>query len=206
MANKLVWDGGERRMPRRYSGFNALLKSCVMARLRYVLPYVHMDYDILDLGCGTGWNTKYVSLYCRHIWGIDISHEAIKYAKKHNDAKNITWKRSAMHILDNFEDASKDLVITIAAIEHIDKEEMEQVFREAHRTLKPGAFLVGTTTKFHKKSKVNATPWHRYEPGFKEFQAMATPYFTVRTLENFTMRTPDLTRPTTEGLFVFKRK
>lgn len=206
MKNKLVWAGGERRMPKKYDGFTALLKSCVMARLRYALPYVRMHYNVLDLGCGTGWNTKYVSLYCEHIWGIDISDEAIRYAKKHNDAKNITWQKSAMHSLENFETASKDLVITIAAIEHCDKEEMAKVFIEAHRILKPNSYLVGTTTKFHEKSKVNATPWHKYEPGFKEFKAMASSYFEVHTLENFTMRTPDLTRPTTEGLFVFKRK
>lgn len=206
MGNKLVWAGGERRIPRRYAGFNALLKSCVMVRLRHALPYVHMNYNVLDLGCGTGWNTKYVSLYCKHIWGVDISDEAIDYAKKHNDAKNITWKKSAMHTLSSFKDASKDLVLTIAAIEHSDADEMKQVFSEAYRILKPGSYFVGTTTKFHTKSKVNATPWHKYEPGFKEFEAMATPYFYVDIIKNFTMRTPDLTRPTTEGLFIFRRK
>ena len=206
MTSKLVWKGGERRMPTRYAGFSALLKSCVMARLRYALPYVKMKYDILDLGCGTGWNTKYVSLYCKHIWGVDISDEAIGYAQKTNDAKNITWVQSPMHKLSNFKESTIDLIMTIAAIEHVSKEAMEKVFSEAYRILKPNTYLVGTTTQFRNKPRVNATPWHKYEPGFADFKKMAAPYFEVQDIKNFTMTTPDLTRPTTEGLFIFRSK
>ena len=206
MASKLVWKGGERRIPRKYAGFSSLLKSCVMTRLRYALPYVKMNYNIIDLGCGTGWNTKYVSLYCKHVWGIDISKEAIEYAQQTNDAKNITWVQSPMHALSNFKDSSMHMIMTIAAIEHTDKFNMEKVFSEAYRILKPNTYLVGTTTKFRDKAKVNATPWHKYEPGFSDFKKMAAPYFEVTAIKNFTMTTPDLTRPTVEGLFIFRSK
>jgi ubiquinone/menaquinone biosynthesis C-methylase UbiE len=206
MASKLVWQGGERRIPKKYDGFSALLKSCVMSRLRYVLPYVKMNYNIVDLGCGTGWNTKYVSLYCTYIWGVDISKEAIEYAQYINDAKNITWLQRPMHALDNFEESSMDMIMTIAAIEHASKTDMEKVFSEAYRILKPNTYLVGTATQFRNKPKVNATPWHKYEPGFDDFKKMAAPYFEIKTLKNFTMTTPDLARPTTEGLFIFRSK
>lgn len=206
MSNKLVWEGGERRIPKRYSGFSSLANSCVMVRLRYALPYIEMHYNIIDLGCGTGWNTKFMSLYCDHIWGIDVSQDAIEYAISINDAKNITWLKKRMHDLAEFKDSSIDMITTIASIEHNNKNELEAVLEQAHRVLKPHGMLVGTTTQFREHPRIDATPWHKYEPGFSDFKDIASKYFIVETLENFTISTPDLSKTTIEGLFIFKSR
>lgn len=203
---KLVWKGGERRIPKNYQGFSALKNSCVMTRLRYVLPYLKMFQNVVDLGCGTGWNTKYVSLYCSHIIGIDNNAEAIEYAKRINDSVNITWLQTEMYNLESIKTDSIDFIMSIAAIEHIARNEMSNLFSESYRILKSGGFFVGTITGFRKVSKVNATKWHKYEPSIEDLKKIVSPYFEVIKMENFKLNTPDLVREYTEGMFILKRK
>jgi len=203
---KLVWEGGERRIPKNYEGFSALKNSCVMARLRYVLPYLKMSQIVVDIGSGTGWNTKYVSLYCSHIYGIDNSAEAIEYSKGINDSVNITWVQEDMCKLDFIETDSIDFIMSIAAIEHITRDDMISLFSDSHRILKSGGFFVGTTTAFRKVSKVDATKWHKYEPSIEDLKKIVSPYFEVIKMENFKLNTPDLVREYTEGMFSLKKK
>ena len=42
---------------------------------------------VLDVGCGEGYGTFYLSRYCQKIIGIDISKHTIGYAK--NDYRNV---------------------------------------------------------------------------------------------------------------------
>ena len=202
---KLTWNG-ERRMPNKYGGFNELLRSCVMKRLRYVLPYVRMDQKVLNLGCGVGWTTKYLSLYCKSIYGLDNSKEAIEYAKRYNDAGNIDWVVSDMFELSRFKTSSVDLLVTTAAIEHITKQELGVMFSEVHRVLKPKAIMVGTCAGFRAKSKEFATEWHKYEPSIKDFKQIASSEFNVVKVSNFKIDTPELKKAVTEGYFILKAK
>lgn len=203
---KMVWNGGERRMPNNYEGFSALNNSCVMRRLEYVLPYLKMSHNVVDLGCGTGWNTKLASLYCSHIFGIDISRDAIEYAKKINDSGNITWLHINMYKLENIKTNSIDFVMSIAAVEHITAENMETLFFEVNRILKPNRFFAGTLTAFRLVSMVDATKWHKYEPSMDDFKKLVNPYFTVIEIDNFQLNTPDLVKEYTEGMFILKRR
>lgn len=202
----LVWSGGERRIPNNYEGFSALKNSCVMTRLNYVLPYLKKEQTVVDLGCGTGWNTKLASLYCLRMYGIDISSEALEYARKVNDAINITRIQTDMYILEKIESNSVDLILSIAAIEHITEDNMKTLFQEAYRISKPDSFFVGTLTAFRNSSMVDVTKWHKYEPSMDDFKSLSSPYYTTVGMDNFKLNTPDLVREYTEGMFVFKRR
>ncbi len=54
----------------------------------------HVDADsvILDLGCGSGRLTRSVNSFVKKIVGIDFSATLIKSAKKHADAKNVSYR------------------------------------------------------------------------------------------------------------------
>ena len=47
---------------------------------------------VLDVGCGDGLNTFYISKKAKKVVGIDISGARIAYAKSHNCAGNIIYK------------------------------------------------------------------------------------------------------------------
>jgi len=204
VSNKLISPGGERRIPNNYESFKHLSNSCVMVRLRHILPFVQRDFRILDLGCGVGWQTKYLSLYCAHIVGLDVNSEAIEYAKNCNGAANISWVVHTMSALENFNSSEFDLAVSTAAIEHITQDQMVNLFKDLHHVLKPQAYFAGTTTSFKSTSKVNATKWHLFEPNVQDFIDIAKPYFTGVTFKNFEINTPDLVKKVTEGFYLFR--
>lgn len=203
--NSLISVGGERRLPNMYPDYLSIDGGCVMFRLRYALPYVKRDYRILDLGCGIGWQTKYLSMFCNHVVGVDISEEAISTAVKLNDAANITFLRRSMENLSIFKDAEFDMIVSIAAIEHITKEQMLSMFKELHRVSKPGSVCIGTVGKCGEVGKKNTTRWHLYQPGLSDFKDIYSPYYNTVRVENFKLDTPDLKAPVIEGLFHLTR-
>jgi len=202
----LLWKDGERRIPNNYPGFSALVNSCVAKRLDLILPFVKRNQIILDLGCGVGWNTKYISLYCKKIYGLDISEKAINYACRFNDAKNIEWIMNSMHDLSMFSDSSIDLIVAIASIEHINRDKMQKMINEIYRILKPKFFFVGTSAPFGKKSRLNVTRWHKYIPNRTAFKEITSGKFDVKQFMNFVINTPDLEKKTKEGYFVLRSR
>jgi len=203
---ELMWKGGERRIPNNYAGYSALSNSCVAKRLDFVLPFVKRGQKILDLGCGVGWNTKFISLYCAKIYGLDINKEAIDYARKFNDAVNVEWIVNPMHGLSMFSDSSVDLIISIASIEHIDPDEMRKLIDEAYRILKPKTLMLGTSAPFGKKIILNATAWHKCELSFTAFREIVNKKFEVKELMNFDLDTPEVRKNIKEGYFVLQSR
>lgn len=202
-----IWKGtGERRVPNAYDGYSALSNSCVLHRVQHVLPFVKRDQEILDLGCGVGWNTKFISLFCMKVYGLDIHEEAIEYAKEHNDAANIEWITGSMTDLSMFPDSSIDLVVAIESIEHLTPDEMRIALNEAARVLKPERVLVGTTPKFRVASRIKATKWHKYEPSLAAFKELVGGVFDIVKIENVSVKTWDLRFSGSAGHFILRRK
>lgn len=95
------------------------------------------DIKILDVGCGTGGNMKFLSTFGR-VYGVDNLKVAVDFSKKRGfkdskvaDAYNLPFK-----------DESFELVTFLDVLEHIkdDKKALE----EAKRVLKPGGLIVIT--------------------------------------------------------------
>lgn len=49
------------------------------------------NFEILELGCGSGYDTKFLSKKGKNITAIDISSKAIEIAKSNNNSSNITY-------------------------------------------------------------------------------------------------------------------
>ena len=73
---------------------------------------------ILDIGCGTGYFTQFLSSYCRSIVGVDTSMDMIKYAiKKHRDS-NIKYLIADAEKLP-FKDGGFDISVSITALNFV---------------------------------------------------------------------------------------
>ena len=48
------------------------------------------DINILEIGCGSGSNIKYLASLGYNVYGIDISETAVKYAKNSFIKDNLT--------------------------------------------------------------------------------------------------------------------
>lgn len=90
---------------------------------------------ILDVGCGTGATTCYLSQFRPKIQGVDFSSLFIEEAKKTAPF----FRVMDMTSLD-YPDNSFDLVCSADAIEHV--QGLEKSLAEMDRVLKPGGHLV----------------------------------------------------------------
>ena len=93
---------------------------------------------IVDFGCGSGANTVLLANRGAHVWGIDISEDLLRLAKRRLAVSGreggATFIAGSAHDLP-FPDNSIDVVFGIAILHHLD---LDLVSREVRRVLKPG--------------------------------------------------------------------
>lgn len=97
------------------------------------------DLKALDLGCGVGRNTVFLSEKGLDAIGIDISKNAIELAKE-NAKKN--GQNTQFSVYDGktlpFEDNFFDFIISFGVLDHIPMEDALRIMEEVKRTLKDG--------------------------------------------------------------------
>lgn len=93
---------------------------------------------IVDFGCGSGANTVLLANRGAHVWGVDISEDLIRLARRrmivNGRAAGAQFIVGSAHDLP-FPDNSIDIVFGIAILHHLD---LDLVSKEVHRVLRPG--------------------------------------------------------------------
>jgi len=140
-----------------------------MQAYNFVIPYIK-NKIILDLGCGSGYGTYYLSTEgAKHIIGIDISKEAIEYCKREYIADNLQYG-----IMDGsrlgFKDNSFDVIVSFQVIEHI--ENVDEYLSEVYRATR--IFIVSTPNKAILRAK---NPFHVTEFNLNELQVLLQSIF-----------------------------
>ena len=108
-------------------------------RFKQLLPSLE-DKEILDLGCGYGWHSKYmVEQGARRVVGIDASRKMIEVARKHNSDAKIEYRIGRIEEYE-YPKAQWDLVISNLVLHYISN--LEKIYDLVYRTLKPGGVFV----------------------------------------------------------------
>lgn len=94
--------------------------------------------SVLDIGCGTGRVTRILSQRSQQTWGMDIAQGMVSFAQ-HAIPEPIHWLTADAEHLP-FQNASFDSVYSSMALQWC--ENLELVFREIYRVLKPGKSAV----------------------------------------------------------------
>lgn len=109
-------------------------------------PNFYHNKKIVDLGCGFGGGTAYISDNSQdsNIIGIDINEDDLKTALNSYTRPNIAYMKVFAWDtkLDN---DSVDLVVNVECIEHNDFEERDLMLKEINRILKKDSYLIITT-------------------------------------------------------------
>lgn len=96
--------------------------------------------DVLDLGCGYGWHSKYASEQgAKRVLGIDLSEKMIAEAKRRNPAPNVTYEVCRLEDYDYPKD-SYDLVISNLVLHYV--ADLGAVFAKVYQTLKDGGVFL----------------------------------------------------------------
>jgi ubiquinone/menaquinone biosynthesis C-methylase UbiE len=102
------------------------------------LPNSLKNLDVLDLGCGNGFETvRYQELGARSIVGVDASNELLQEAEKMY--KHITFKHGYFEDIP-LEDSSVDYIFSKYALQTSDN--LEKVWPEVTRVLRPNGIFI----------------------------------------------------------------
>ncbi len=106
--------------------------------IRAVLNDLRFDH-CLEIGCGTGKNTVWLSEKAKHILSVDLSEEMLLLAKQKNQDKNVEFLLADINNAWTFTTDTFDLVSFSLVLEHIEK--LDHVFAEASRLLNQNGHL-----------------------------------------------------------------
>ena len=146
-------------------------------RYEFAKKYVS-EKSVLDVACGSGYGSFMLSKTAKSVTGVDISIDAIEYAKTNYPASNIQYySDDATHLL--FYDGSFDVVISFETIEHIP--DYKTFLKECRRVLKPGGvFICSTPNALVSSPDGNIeNPYHVVEFSYDEFNNILQDHFST---------------------------
>lgn len=117
------------------------------------LPYIHevtrklKKYQVkkvLDLGCGSGWLSIFISKYGFDVTGIDTAKGAIGLGKAWAQEDNINVNLIVGDLLNlPFNEGAFDAVICNSVLEHFRLDQAKVLFEKVHKVLSEKGFFFG---------------------------------------------------------------
>jgi ubiquinone/menaquinone biosynthesis C-methylase UbiE len=106
---------------------------------------IRPDTRVLDLCCGSGQATRLLVGRSQHVTGLDASPLAIQRATRNVPQAEFVqgWAESMP-----FDDEQFDLVHTSVALHEMEPDQLQRIFQDVYRVLKPGGMF--TFIDFHK--------------------------------------------------------
>jgi len=97
---------------------------------------------VLDLGCGNGRHAVYFAREGFQAAGIDLSPQAVEWARDWAQRENLDIDFRVAGIEQNpFEDGSFDAVVSHGVLDHVPMETARKAAEEVRRVLKPGGLF-----------------------------------------------------------------
>ena len=88
-----------------------------LARYHFAGAYVK-NKRVLDIACGVGYGSELLAEYgAMHVDGVDVSEEAVCYARSQQTSKNVSYLQSDITLYDSKE--KYDVIVSFETIEHI---------------------------------------------------------------------------------------
>lgn len=130
---------------------------------------------VLDIASGEGYGTALLSQYATKVYGVDISQEAVEFAKKKYKKENLTFLHGSANQIPLPEN-SIDYIVSFETIEHHDKH--EEMMAEFKRVLKPGGLVIISTPakEIYQHLHID-NPYHVKEITSEDFLALISRYF-----------------------------
>lgn len=138
-----------------------------LKRYEFARPHC-VDAEVLDAGCGVGYGSAYLAEVASRVVGVDVSEEAIEYARRRYVRPHLEFVVGDLLALE-FDDASFDAVCSFETIEHV--AEVERYLGQIARVLRPDGIFVVSTPRVDRTTRSPDNPFHRVELARADFEA-----------------------------------
>jgi 2-polyprenyl-3-methyl-5-hydroxy-6-metoxy-1,4-benzoquinol methylase len=128
---------------------------------------------ILDVGCGTGYGTSHLAETATSAVGIDLSRQAIRYARKRYNKPGVAFLQMNAELL-GFPDCSFDFVISTENFEHL--HDQKGCLREISRVLKDDGMLLLATPNLELSFGMH-NPYHTHEFEYEELLSTVQEFY-----------------------------
>src|SRR5262244_3475417 len=151
--------------------------------------------EVLDAGCGEGYNTRLLARAGARITGVDLSSRMIELAtaEERRTPLGIRYLCASYAELGMLADASFDAVVSFMAL--MDGPRLDEALREAFRVLRPGGRLTFSIT--HPCFITKGAHWNLNEEGVK-VSWVVTEYVNTILETGFVLRRIEEPRPSEE--------
>lgn len=137
-----------------------------------------MQKRVLDVACGEGYGTSFLSKHAKEITGVDIDVESIAHAKEKYTNQNVQFLSSNATQLP-FEKESFDVIVSFETLEHLNTEDQKLFLAETTRLIgEDGILLISTPNKKVYSDEANyCNPYHLAEFYKSEFEEFLMKYY-----------------------------
>ncbi len=148
-----------------------------MAAYRFAQTYVQGKL-VLECGSGSGYGSAFLaSQGARQVVGVDVSAEAIQFARGKYAADNLEFRPADITRLD-LPDGAFEVVTSFQVIEHVQDD--AAFVRQIRRVLKtPGVALISTPNKqtYSPNTPGPENPFHVREYYLPQYEELLKPHF-----------------------------
>ncbi len=103
--------------------------------------------NVIELGCGTGKNTKWLIEHANKIIGLDFSESMLAIAKEKLNSNKVEFQIADLNETWIIKNKSADLITCSLTLEHI--EDLNHIFKEAqHALASKGIFFISELHPF----------------------------------------------------------
>ena len=125
--------------------------------------------DVLDAACGTGYGSSYLADVAARVLGVDVSQDAIAYARGRYRGPRTSFEVMDVTALDLAADTF-DVVCSFETIEHV--RDPRAAVKEAARVLRSDGVYVVSTPRVERTCTSPANPFHEVEYAPADFAAL----------------------------------
>jgi ubiquinone/menaquinone biosynthesis C-methylase UbiE len=132
---------GERLVPKdKICGPETEIFKEHIERYEFACKFIKNKENVLDIACGVGYGTLLIAKNTSgHVYGCDVSNDAIDYARQNYEAKNVTFEVMDATSL-SFPEKYFDCVVSFETLEHLTN--YDKAIMEFSRVLKDKGILI----------------------------------------------------------------
>lgn len=118
----------------------------LLARYKFAARFIRKTETVIDVGCGKGLGSVFLSKFAKTVVGVDFDKELLRFNKEEfSKISNLDFKHlDLMHVADAHK-AMYDVVVSMDVIEHFPQPDISIVVNNYASLLKDGGYaIIGT--------------------------------------------------------------